>query len=79
MPKSFSNDGFHKPVNTYFDSRLISGSAVFGVGWALGGFCIGPAVTALPIAATETISFAVRIMIGTVTVKYFSLWRDRCA
>ena len=79
MPKPFSNDGFHKPVNTYFDSRLISGSAVFGVGWALGGFCIGPAVTALPIAATENIVFLLMIMIGIVRVKYSGLWCDRRA
>ena len=78
-PKPFFDDVFHMPSNTYFDALLIYETAVFGLVWDPGGFCIGLAVTALPIAATETISFAVRIMIGTVTVKYFSLWRDRCA
>ena len=29
------------------DRRLVLGSAVFGIGWGLGGFCPGPAVTNL--------------------------------
>lgn len=29
------------------DLRLVLGSACFGVGWGLGGFCPGPAVTSL--------------------------------
>ena len=46
--------------------------------WAglLVGFRIGPAVTALPIAATENIVFLLMIMIGIVKVKYSGLWRD---
>tara|TARA_B100000787_G_scaffold99272_1_gene73302 strand:- start:252 stop:440 length:189 start_codon:yes stop_codon:yes gene_type:complete len=57
VPKLFFNDVLHTPPNTYFDAHLISGSAVFGVGWGFYKMCIGPAVTALPIAATETIIF----------------------
>ena len=79
MPKPFFNNLFHMPANTYFDACLISGSAVFGVGWGIGAFCIGSAVTALLIAATEITTFVVMIIIGIVTVKYFGLWFDRCA
>ena len=59
-------------ANTYFDTRLISESVVFAVGWDLGGFCICPAITALPIAATETIIFA-------VMAKYFGEWYEGCS
>ena len=64
------------PANKYFDTRLISGFVVFGVGWSPGEFCIGPVVTALPIAALKTIIFEVIMLIGMVTVKYFGLWCD---
>lgn len=39
------------------DVRLLSGSAAFGVGWGLGGFCPGPAVTALGTGAKEPFVF----------------------
>ncbi|MEO1613019.1 MAG: DUF6691 family protein [Pseudomonadota bacterium] len=32
---------------TEIDARLISGSALFGAGWGLAGFCPGPALAAL--------------------------------
>lgn len=38
---------FHWPTRKDIDARLIIGSAVFGIGWALAGYCPGPALTAL--------------------------------
>src|SRR5262245_56144268 len=32
---------------TKVDAPLIIGAAVFGLGWGIGGYCPGPAVTAL--------------------------------
>ena len=32
------------PASTDIDRRLVLGSAVFGVGWGLAGFCPGPAL-----------------------------------
>ena len=29
------------------DAKLIAGSAIFGIGWGLSGFCPGPAITGL--------------------------------
>ena len=39
--------GFSLPSKTRLDTPLILGSALFGVGWGLVGFCPGPAVTAV--------------------------------
>jgi|TARA_B110000238_G_scaffold128753_1_gene139027 uncharacterized membrane protein YedE/YeeE len=77
--KPFFTDVFHLPTSTDFDARLISGAAIFGVGWGLGGFCPGPAVTALPLAATGTIIFVITMLIGMAMAKYFGLWCDRWA
>jgi uncharacterized membrane protein YedE/YeeE len=35
---------FHVPTNTTVDSQLVLGSAVFGIGWGVGGLCPGPAL-----------------------------------
>ncbi|MEZ0373092.1 MAG: DUF6691 family protein [Candidatus Sericytochromatia bacterium] len=41
---------FHLPANKSLSLPLVLGAALFGVGWGLGGYCPGPALTALPTA-----------------------------
>ena len=38
---------FQWPTRKDIDARLVIGSALFGIGWALAGYCPGPALTAL--------------------------------
>lgn len=38
---------FHLPESPKIDKRLVIGSAIFGVGWGLGGICPGPGIVAL--------------------------------
>jgi rhodanese-related sulfurtransferase len=40
-------DGFALPTRRDIDPPLLSGAAIFGVGWGVAGLCPGPAVTAL--------------------------------
>ena len=40
-------ENFEIPTKKEIDARLVGGSALFGVGWGLSGFCPGPAVVAL--------------------------------
>lgn len=49
---------FFIPGRTDIDARLIAGSAVFGVGWGLGGVCPGPAVAALALAGAHIANVA---------------------
>ena len=39
--------GFILPKKTRLDAPLIVGSALFGLGWGLGGYCPGPAIASL--------------------------------
>ncbi len=55
---------FLTPTRTDLDARLITGAALFGIGWGLGGFCPGPAFTALPLAATGTLYFVPAMLAG---------------
>lgn len=45
------------PADAPVDSRLVAGAAVFGIGWGLAGFCPGPALVSLPLAAPATLAF----------------------
>jgi uncharacterized protein len=42
--RSFLGGPIHLPSARDIDLRLIAGSAVFGIGWGLAGFCPGPAL-----------------------------------
>lgn len=46
------------------DRRLLVGSAIFGVGWGLGGLCPGPAVANLGAARIEAVIFVLLMVVG---------------
>lgn len=56
--------GFDIPNTTRIDRPLLTGAAIFGVGWGLGGFCPGPAWTALPLLAPGTLIFVPMMLVG---------------
>ncbi len=60
---------FQWPNKTDLDAKLIGGSALFGIGWGLGGFCPGPAVTALTIGSTGVFIFVPAMLIGMWATK----------
>jgi uncharacterized membrane protein YedE/YeeE len=55
---------FHLPTRTDFDRRLVAGAAIFGIGWGLGGFCPGPALTALGLATPGVLVFLPTMFAG---------------
>lgn len=55
---------FDVPTNTRIDRPLILGAALFGIGWGIGGFCPGPAWTALPLLAPGTLVFLPAMLAG---------------
>ena len=55
---------FHLPENRTIDRPLVLGSALFGIGWGIGGFCPGPAWTALPLLAPGTLVFLPAMLAG---------------
>jgi uncharacterized membrane protein YedE/YeeE len=58
------DDQFHLPQSTAIDRRLVLGAAIFGIGWGLGGYCPGPALTALGLLAPGTIVFVPAMLVG---------------
>lgn len=56
---------FDRPALKRIDSRLVLGSALFGAGWGLSGYCPGPALVSLSGGALPTL-VAVTAMLGGV-------------
>lgn len=48
---------FSVPTRRDLDRNLIIGAAIFGIGWALGGFCPGPALVTITTGKPEVIVF----------------------
>jgi uncharacterized membrane protein YedE/YeeE len=56
---------FHLPTSQDIDLPLVGGSALFGIGWGIAGFCPGGAIPALGTAEPAAILF-VAAMIGGI-------------
>ncbi len=64
------DQSFHLPSARTLDARLIGGSAVFGVGWGLAGFCPGGALPALGTGRSEVFIFTGALIVGIVLAKW---------
>lgn len=60
---------FGVPTNRKIDARLIGGSALFGVGWGIAGFCPGGALPALGTGRWEVFAFTAALIAGIVLAK----------
>lgn len=54
---------------TRVDAKLLAGAALFGVGWGLGGYCPGPALTSLSSGAVQVLVFVPAMFAGMYLVQ----------
>ena len=52
------------PSDPILDRRLIVGSALFGIGWAMSGFCPGPAIASISYGGTGGVVFMIALLAG---------------
>ena len=64
--KPYFANQFHWPTSKDIDFKLMLGTALFGMGWAMSGFCPGPGVASLPGNSDASISFVVWMIIAMV-------------
>lgn len=57
-------NSFTVPTSRVIDARLIGGSAVFGIGWGIAGFCPGGALPALGTGRWEVFAFTAALVAG---------------
>jgi uncharacterized membrane protein YedE/YeeE len=73
QPHPLLANEFHLPSQKRIDARLLGGSALFGIGWGLAGFCPGPAVASLAYGLWQSVVFVAAMVIGML------LWDRRDA
>jgi uncharacterized membrane protein YedE/YeeE len=62
--QSFLGGAMQIPTRRVIDRPLIIGSAMFGVGWGLAGFCPGPALVSLGSGELKALVFVVAMLGG---------------
>ena len=55
---------FQIPTRRDLDAKLVTGAALFGIGWGLVGLCPGPALTALPLGTWQAPVFVAAMLAG---------------
>ena len=52
------------PTASHIDRRLVMGSALFGMGWGIAGFCPGPGLVALGMGESKALVFVAAMLAG---------------
>jgi len=55
---------FDLPTSSIIDRPLLIGSAIFGIGWGLAGYCPGPVVASLLLQPADMLPFLVTLFAG---------------
>lgn len=58
------DDRFRLPTRKDIDVRLVGGAVLFGLGWGLGGFCPGPALTSVGALSSKAMIMAASMLVG---------------
>jgi hypothetical protein len=66
-PTPILNGKFYVPSRKDIDKPLLIGSALFGIGWGIGAYCPGPAITSLVFGALNPLLFVVAMVVGSLT------------
>ena len=65
-PKTVFNEPIVLPKNTQLDPKLITGSAIFGIGWGLAGICPAPSLTLVGLGHYQVFYFIIAMAIGVI-------------
>jgi uncharacterized protein len=73
-PAPMLEDRFQLPDTRVIDRRLVLGSATFGVGWGIAGFCPGGALPALGTGRPEVLIFIAALIGGLSLARGLQAW-----
>jgi uncharacterized membrane protein YedE/YeeE len=69
-PNPIFEEKFYVPDRNNIDAPLVIGSALFGIGWGIAGFCPGPAFASLSVGRIEPVLFVLALVAGSLAAKY---------
>jgi uncharacterized protein len=75
--KTLLGSAIFLPQATVIDRRLLGGSALFGVGWGLAGFCPGPALVSLGLGDAKVWVFVAAMVAGMLVFEWLESRADR--
>ena len=64
-PKPIFTNIFELPSKVSLDGKLITGAAIFGIGWAMSGLCPGPAISSIGFLDEKLLIFVCTLLIGS--------------
>ena len=70
---SFIGADMKLPTSSSIDRRLLTGSALFGAGWGVAGFCPGPGLVALGMGEPKALVFVAAMLVGMLIFT----WREK--
>ncbi|QCP52187.1 YeeE/YedE family protein [Trinickia violacea] len=75
--RSFLGLPVQLPASATITPRLVLGSAAFGVGWGLAGFCPGPALVALGAGYPKAVGFVAAMVAAMVIFEVIERYKSR--
>ncbi|MEO6293770.1 MAG: DUF6691 family protein [Burkholderiaceae bacterium] len=67
--KPWAHTAFELPTRTDIDAKLLTGAALFGIGWGLAGYCPGPALASLLSGGMDVLVFTAALLVGMLVAK----------
>lgn len=64
------DEAYSLPGSRSIDAKLVGGSAVFGIGWGIAGFCPGGALPALGTGRWEVFAFVAALVAGIFVARW---------
>ncbi len=65
---------FQLPDKRVIDRRLVLGSATFGIGWGIAGFCPGGALPVISTLEPGVLLFVAALIVGMLVARLPSTW-----
>ncbi|MBF6022455.1 DUF6691 family protein [Lysobacter niastensis] len=69
---AFCGDALAPAPSSRIDRRLLIGSALFGIGWGIAGYCPGPALANLAHGTMEAVVFIAALLAGSQLARRFA-------